>query len=186
MSFDPIGKRAKKNLDSIIQVSYHVVLRKGGQIMYLRRTFSALAVVIALAATMTEVNAQPPDILGTWDATLSIGTSFREKERYTFTAGRTHEDGSVIFSNEEEATPPCTTDHGVWAKTGARTYTLTHGAFCGDVTIKWREVITLGPRAEGFTGRGVLEKFDPFGLFFIAHYTLRGARMHVEPPPPAP
>lgn len=160
--------------------------------MRMRRIFSALAIAVALlAATLTEVRAQStePRLDGTFDAILRSG-SFFEKERYTFTSGQAANDGSVIFSNEVDAIPPCGTDQGVWAKTGPRTYTLTHGAFCFDpstetsYTLKWREVITLGPRGNGFTGRGFVEVFDSDGsLLFSAPYTLRGTRMQAETPP---
>ena len=152
--------------------------------MCLRRIFSALAVIVAMATTWTVVKAQSTDLNGTWDAVLSSGSSPREKERYTFTPGRTSDDGGVIFSNEEES-PGCTTDQGVWERTDTRTFILTHGAFCdGDTTVKWREEITLGPRGEGFSGRGVEERSDALGTFFIRIYTLRGTRMHSEAPPP--
>jgi hypothetical protein len=160
--------------------------------MYLRGIFSAVVIALALlTATVTEVRAQTtePKLDGTFDAILTSG-SFREKERYTFTSGQAADDGSVIFSNEVDAIPPCGTDQGVWAKTGPRTYALTHGAFCFDpstetsYTLKFREVITLGPRGNGFTGRGFLEVFDSGGnLLFSAPYTLRGTRMQVENPP---
>jgi hypothetical protein len=144
-----------------------------------------------LAATLTEVKAQTtePKLDGTFDAILTSG-SFREKERYTFASGQAADDGSVIFSNEVDAIPPCGTDQGVWAKTAPRTYALTHGAFCFDPStetsyaLKFREVITLGSRGNGFTGRGFLEVFDSDGnLLFSAPYTLRGTRMQVENPP---
>jgi hypothetical protein len=164
--------------------------------MSMKRIFVMLIVILAvavalLAATLTEVRAQStePVLDGTFDAILMSG-SFREKERYTFASGQTADDGSVIFSNEVDAIPPCGTDQGVWAKTGPRTYVLTHGAFCFDPssetssTLKWREVITLGPRGNGFTGRGFLEVFDSDGnLLFSAPYTLRGTRMQAETPP---
>lgn len=160
--------------------------------MYLRRIFSALAIAVALlAVTLTEGRAQTtePKLDGTFNATLTSG-SFREKERYTFASGQNADNGSLIFSNEVDAIPPCGTDQGVWAKTGSRTYTLTHGAFCFDpssetsFTLKWREVITLGPGGNKFTGRGFLEVFDSDrNLLFSAAYTLRGVRMQVETPP---
>ena len=162
--------------------------------MYLRKICSALAVVAALllAATYTAAQEAPstePKLDGTFDAVLSSG-NFHEKERYTFAAGQSTDDGSLIFSNEVDAIPPCTTDHGVWARTGPRTYTLTHGAFCSDFannmfyTLKWREAITLGTRGNGFTGRGLVEIFDPAGmLLFSAPYTLRAVRMQAEAPP---
>jgi hypothetical protein len=161
--------------------------------MYLRKICSAVAVVAALllAATYTQAQATStePKLDGTFDAVLSSG-NFHEKERYTFAAGQSTDDGSLIFSNEVDAIPPCTTDHGVWARTGPRTYTLTHGAFCSDFannmfyTLKWREAITLGPRGNGFAGRGLVEIFDPSGmLLFSAPYTVRGTRMQAEAPP---
>lgn len=160
--------------------------------MNLRRIFSALAIAVALlASTLTEVRAQTtePKLDGTFNAILTTG-SFREKERYTFASGQDADNGSVIFSNEVDAIPPCGTDQGVWARTGPRAYTLTHGAFCFDpssetsYTLKWREVITLGPRGNTFTGRGFIEVFDSDrNLLFSASYTLRGTRMQVEAPP---
>lgn len=160
--------------------------------MYLRRILSAVAMAVALLTmTLTEVRAQAPEpkLDGTFNAILTSG-SFREKERYTFVSGHNADNGSVIFSNEVDAIPPCGTDQGVWARTGIRTYTLTHGAFCFDpsdetsYTLKWREVITLGPGGNKFTGRGFIEVFDSAKkLLFSSAYTLRGTRMQAEAPP---
>ena len=150
--------------------------------MCLRRIFSVLTVVVAMATTWTVVKAQTTELDGTWDAVLATGNE-REKARYTFTEGRTDDDGGVIFSSQRESAG-CTTDQGVWERTGTHTFILTHGAFCGDIRVKWREEITLGSLGGAFKGRGIEEKFDAMGLFFVRLYTVRGTRMQAEAPPP--
>src|SRR5204862_4288633 len=116
------------------------------------------------------------------------GSNFQEAERYTFADGSSVDEGTLIFSNEVDAVPPCGTDQGVWVRTGSRQFKLTHGAFCVDLSngapafrIKFRETITLGVRDDQFTGRGVFEVFDPSGgMLFSATYSVRGTRMPVE------
>jgi hypothetical protein len=129
---------------------------------------------------------RPRPIIDTWDVTLTSG-DFQQKERYTFVAGRTRNKGSLVFSNEIDAIPPCGTDHGVWQRTGTRRYATTHGAFCVDpgsgeaFTIKWREEITLSKGLDQLQGEGLFEVFDQAGnQIFSATYTLQGSRIKVE------
>lgn len=159
-----------------------------------RRNLLALTVAIALIALPTLTGAQnapgPKGKLeGVWNAVLTADEGgFQEAERYTFTVGSAVDDGTLIFSNEVDAVPPCGTDQGVWVRTGSRQFKLTHGAFCVDLSsgapafrIKFREAITLNTREDQFSGRGVFEVFDPNGgLLFSATYGVRGTRMAVE------
>jgi hypothetical protein len=148
-----------------------------------------------MPATLNAQSSKPkPQVEGTWNVVLTAPeVNFQQNERITFIPGRNNNEGSIIFSNEVDAVPPCGTDQGVWSKTGKREFTLTHGAFCLDVdltslsfTYKFREVITLNERGDEFTGRGIFEVFDLDGILqFSAPYLLRGTRMQVEPVPDA-
>jgi hypothetical protein len=160
----------------------------------LRKLFVALTISLALVGMSAGASAQSDSSLkgaleGTWNAILIADEGgFQEAERYNFSAGRTANEGSLIFSNEVDAVPPCGTDQGIWVRTGSRQFTLTHGAFCVDLAtaspafrIKFREVITLNARDDQFTGRGVFEVFDTGGgLLFSAAYAVRGVRMQAE------
>ena len=162
--------------------------------MKLKRNLMALTIALALMAIPATMYAQndisPKGKLeGTWNAVLSADDEdFQQQERYSFATGRTVDEGSLIFANEFDAVPPCGASQGVWARTGSRQFTLTHGAFCSDLStftplfrIKLREVITLNAKEDQFTGRGIFEVFDPSGvLLFSATYTVRGTRMVVE------
>ena len=160
--------------------------------MKLRKIFATLTVAIVLTAMSAGVRAQSNpkgNLEGAWNAILVADEGgFQEMERYTFSAGRSVNEGSLIFSNEFDAVPPCGTDQGVWVRSGNRQFTLTHGAFCVDLStgspafrIKFREVITINSKDDQFTGRGVFEVFDPGGgLLFSATYTVHGTRMQAE------
>ena len=162
--------------------------------MKLRKIFATLTVAIALVAMTTTMSAQsnstPKGSLeGAWNALLVADEGgFQEMERYTFSAGRSVNEGSLIFSNEVDAVPPCGTDQGVWVRSGNRQFTLTHGAFCVDLStgspafrIKFKEVITINNKDDQFNGSGVFEVFDPGGsLLFSATYTVHGTRMQAE------
>lgn len=161
-----------------------------------RGNLLALTVAIALIAMPALLRAQitpgPKGKLeGAWNAVLTADEgNFQEAERYTFADGSSIDDGTLVFSNEVDAVPPCGSDHGNWMRTGSRQFKLTHGAFCVDLSsgapayrIKFRETITLNARDDQFTGRGVFEVFDPNGgLLFSATYGVRGTRMAVEGP----
>ena len=160
--------------------------------MKLRRSLLALTIVITLIALPTLTGAQVAGkgkLEAAWNAVLTAdGSNFQEAERYTFADGISVDEGTLIFSNEVDAVPPCGTDQGVWVRTGSRQFKLTHGAFCVDLSsgapafrIKFREAITLNTREDQFTGRGVFEVFDPNGgLLFSATYSVRGTRMAAE------
>ena len=162
--------------------------------MKLRKIFAALTVTIILVAMTTTMSAQSNptpkgNLEGAWNAILIADEGgFQEMERYTFSAGRSVNEGSLIFSNEIDAVPPCGTDLGLWVRSGNRQFTLTHGAFCVDLStgspafrIKFREAITINNKDDQFTGRGVFEVFDPSGsLLFSATYTVQGTRMQAE------
>ena len=173
--------------------------RKGEAIMKLRKMklrkiFAALTIALALVgvpqATGAQSDSNPKGALeGAWNSVLIADEGgFQEMQRYTFSAGRSANEGSLVFTNEVDAVPPCGTDHGLWVRTGSRQFTLTHGAFCVDLSngapafrIKFKEVITLNARDDQFAGRGVFEVSDPGGaLLFSATYTVRGTRMQVE------
>lgn len=177
--------------------------RKGTKLMNLQRILPVLTptlimfvVMVVMPATLNaQSGASKPSVEGTWNVVLTAPeVNFQQNERITFIPGRNNNEGSLMFSNEVDAVPPCGTDQGVWDKTGKREFTLTHGAFCLDVdltgpsfTYKFREVITLNERGDEFTGRGVFEVFDLDGVVqFSAPYLLRGTRMQVEPVPAAP
>jgi hypothetical protein len=168
--------------------------RKGDLIMRTKRFFFALTLTAIAVLSPCLAGAQSPapkgKLDGTWNVTLSSG-DFQEKERFTFVAGQSANEGSLIFSNEIDAVPPCGTDHGAWIRTGSRAFATTHGAFCIDlqtfspaVTIQFRESITVNNGSTVLNGSGLFEVFDPSGnLLFSAPYTLYGTRMAVSPPP---
>lgn len=160
--------------------------------MNLKSIFLAFSIAVAIAIIPSQSFAQEnlkqrPE--GTWNVILTAAeVGFQEKERYTFITGRSRKEGSLIFSNEVDAIPPCGTDQGVWNQTGRGEFALTHGAFCIDpesqnpgFAIKFRETIMLDDSGESFSGRGIFEVFDPEGtLLFSATYTLQGTRMQIE------
>jgi len=182
------------NLRAIRNREFHNQSHKGATLMKLRKNLMALTIALALTtipATMYAQNDTSPKgrLEGAWNAVLiADDEDFQQKERYTFATGRSVDEGSLVFANEFDAVPPCGASQGVWARTGSRQFTLTHGAFCSDLStftplfrIKLREVITLSAKEDQFTGRGIFEVFDPSGvLLFSATYTVRGTRMAVE------
>ncbi len=165
--------------------------------MDLKSIFLAFSIALAVSLFPSQSLAQEnlkqrPE--GTWNVILTAdGEGFQEKERYTFIVGKSRKEGSLIFSNEVDAIPPCGTDQGVWNQTGRGEFALTHGAFCLDpesqspgFAIKFRETITLNESGETFSGRGIYEVFDPQGtVVFSATYTLQGTRMQIERLPSA-
>src|ERR1044072_2445191 len=181
-------------LNPIRNRGFHNQSHKGEPLMKLRKIFAALTVAIALVAMTTTMSAQSNpapkgNLEGAWNALLVADEGgFQEMERYTFSAGRSVNEGSLIFSNEVDAVPPCGTDLGLWVRSGNRQFTLTHGAFCVDLSngspafrIKFREVITINSKDDQFTGRGIFEVFDPSGgLLFSATYAVHGTRMQAE------
>ncbi len=180
------------NLNPIRNRGFHNQSHKGEMLMKLRKIFATLTIAIVLIAMPAVGRAQSNpkgNLEGAWNAILVADEGgFQEMERYTFSAGRSVNEGSLIFSNEVDAVPPCGTDQGVWVRSGNRQFTLTHGAFCVDLSngspafrIKFREVITINSKDDQFTGRGIFEVFDTSGgLLFSANYTVHGTRMQAE------
>jgi hypothetical protein len=178
----------------IHQCGFHNPSNQGELFMKLRRGLVALTIAIVLIVMSAAQRAQtnPKGKLeGAWNAVLTADEGgFQEAERYTFATGPSVDEGSLVFSNEVDAVPPCGTDQGVWVRTGSRQFTLTHGAFCVDLStgapafrIKFRETITLNARDDQFTGRGIFEVLDlSGGLLFSATYSVRGTRMRAESP----
>jgi hypothetical protein len=161
----------------------------GEKIMRLKIIIAILTIGLTMTTMLTSVSAQT-DIVrieGTWNVVLTSG-EFQQQERFTFLSNNSSKEGSLVFTNEVDAVPPCGADQGVWRRSGLRTFSTTHGSFCIDVasgapafTTKFRESITLNETASQLTGNGVFEVFDTGGkLLFSAPFTLQGSRMQPE------
>jgi hypothetical protein len=183
------------NLMKLIHIGgFHNSSNKGELPMKLRRGLVVLTIFIVLIVMPAAQRAQTSPkgkLEGAWNAVLTADEGgFQEAERYTFAPGPSINEGSLVFSNEVDAVPPCGSDQGVWVRTGSGQFNLTHGAFCVDLStgapafrIKFRETITLNARDDQFTGRGIFEVLDVSGgLLFSATYSVRGTRMLAERP----
>src|ERR1044072_3116185 len=113
------------------------------------------------------------------------------KVLFTFAAGRTENEGTLIDTNEFQMTgnPVCTPDQGVWERKLANNFVLTQYNFCFDVMnknapagpTKIRASIQLNGRADQLTGTQYIEGFDTKGvLVFIGEVNLQGTRIVAE------
>jgi hypothetical protein len=188
---------------------FHHQQKAGGKLMYVKRAFSILTIVIAMAAMLTGVRAQsgekadkpqstetgttlPPSPLGTWNVNVFTDDGFRFKQLMTFTPGRTSDEGALIQTSSIDFTPPpCITQQGVWVKTSDLHYATTSTGFCFDDApgnpngfVKLRSSITLGTGGNGFVGQFKVDVYDAAGnLVFTGGGKLRGTRAQVEPLP---
>jgi len=116
------------------------------------------------------------------------------KVLFTFMAGKTANDGTLIDTNEFQMTgnPVCTPDQGIWERKLANQFILTQYNFCFDSmngygpagTSKIRASLQLNNRGDGITGRQYIEGFDAKGmLVFIGEVNLAGPRIIAEEPP---
>ena len=131
-------------------------------------------------------------IEGTWRATGTFGFG-NDAVLFTFGAGKNPNSGITVHSDNLffVPTPSCLPAHGVWKRTGDRSFIGTDEGFCFDSTsnfdpagkIKFRYSINLNKQGTEFTGNLTVEGYDVLdNLVFSDTATLHGARMIAEAP----
>src|SRR5262245_40741032 len=117
----------------------------------LKKMIAVFAIGLLVATASLAVKAQSRDekskdsilensssvkLEGTWLVTVTFPDEFSLKVLFTFTPGRSDDEGTLIDQNEYQLTPNpvCTADQGVWKRVGTRSFIATHLAFCFDAT----------------------------------------------------
>jgi hypothetical protein len=183
-----------------------------------RVSFSLLVIAFTAVAVFAQSNGRRPDwsskkggvvsqtlgpgksddaddkerIEGTWRAkgTFDFGEDIA---LFTFGAGKNANNGITVHSDNLffVPVPSCLPAHGVWKRTGDRTFIGTDEGFCFDSTqnfdpagkIKFKYSVKLNKQGTEFTGNLHVEGYDVNNnLVFSADATLQGKRMIAEAP----
>jgi hypothetical protein len=185
--------------------------------MYMRKIFFGV-LVLTLMATAVSAQSKRPDwssrkggvhtrgvgpgksddpddktrIEGSWRTagTFDFGEDIA---LFTFGAGKNANNGITVHSDNFffVPSPSCLPAHGVWKRTGDRSFIGTDEGFCFDSNsnfdpagkIKFKYALTLNKQGTEFNGTLRVEGYDVFdNLVFTADATLHGARMIAEGP----
>jgi hypothetical protein len=138
---------------------------------------AAVAIVVAISAQGQGRVA--PGLEGTWRVEVVQENGPPLKAFHTFSAG-----GAMMESNNGGPAP----GHGVWQRTGGRTFAHTFEKYIFDpnlpfVKVRVREVIEVDHDFEGYTGRGQVLLFDAAGNQIASDCArTRATRMNLEAP----
>jgi len=133
---------------------------------------------------------------GTWRTTESFVEGGVFRALFTFSAGKSANNGTDIHSDELffVPSPSCLSAQGVWKRTGERKFISTDEGFCFDSSgqpptfepfgkIKFKSAIRLNNQGTEFDGMEHIEAFDLDGnLVFSTDGALHGIRMRAEAP----
>jgi hypothetical protein len=157
----------------------------------LRRTLTIMIFAAAVLLPLTEANAQTPKIRieGAWDVILSDKDELF-KLHYTFAAGKTVNEGTVIFSTEVDAGPGviCTPSLGAWKRISANQFLATSKTTCNEkgfvFTIKTFDSFTVNDANSAFTGTTTFVGFNQDNeVIFSEEADLHGTMLFVSPAP---
>jgi hypothetical protein len=190
---------------------------KGKNIMFARRLCFSLLLLALMGAVVSAQSRRPnwsskkggartqsqapgksddPDdknrVEGTWRATGAFDFG-EDVVLFTFGAGKNANSGITVHSDNFffVPSPSCLPAHGVWKRTGERSFIGTDEGFCFDSTsnfdpagkIKFRYSVNLNKPGVEFDGNLTVEGYDVFdNLVFSANATLHGTRMVAEGP----
>jgi hypothetical protein len=169
---------------------------KGMQRLIARRIFwvmiaAVLLAGIALAQTGADVKQEKSqDLTGAWKTAITPPPESGVppfKLLFTFT-----EDGNLLATGTAGDFPalgnPC---HGVWTRTGDRTFALTYLCFDSDASLQFtgtdkiRGTVTINRTTGQLSGRLDLTHFDTSDnlIFNSCCATVKGSRLQIEPLP---
>jgi len=152
---------------------------------------AVLLVGVALAQSGADVKQEKSqDLTGAWKTTVTPPAESGVppfKLLFTFT-----EDGNLLATGTGGDFPalgnPC---HGVWARTGDRTFALTYLCFDSDASLQFtgtdkiRGTVTINRTTGQLSGRLDLTHFDTSDnlIFSSCCATVKGTRLQIEPLP---